>query len=64
VSVRKSSIPAGDSARSYESVIVKARVPADEAKRLEAVASENDRTVSAELRRAIRLYLATVDVAA
>ena len=37
--------------------IVSAQVPADDAQLLEQLAREADRTVSAELRRAIRAHL-------
>jgi predicted transcriptional regulator len=39
-------------------VQISARIPADLAKQLERRAEQEDRTFSAELRRAIRLYLA------
>ena len=50
-----------ESAGTYESQVVKARVPRDEAARLEEIAVKNDRTLSAELRRAIRLYLSAYE---
>lgn len=41
-------------------VHITARVPADEYQRLTAFAAANDRATSAEIRRAIRFYLASV----
>lgn len=41
-------------------VHITARVPADEYHRLTSYAAANDRAASAEVRRAIRFYLASV----
>lgn len=53
-----------ESPRTFQTTIVKARVPADEAARLQEIAEENDRTLSAELRRALRLYLSAYEAEA
>lgn len=53
----------GEPAGFYESVTVRARVPKDDAAQLQLIAEQNDRTLSAEVRRAIRLYITTYEAA-
>lgn len=41
---------------------VQARIPAEHYRRLDAEATEHDRTISAEVRRAIRIYVEALPV--
>ena len=56
--LRSANDPKGSTMSDQDHVQISARIPADLAKQLEQRAEEEDRTFSAELRRAIRQYLA------